>query len=104
MLVLGGLLALAAAVLGLVIGLGDDWNSNGERALWLVLTVGGAALLAAGLWSAAHAPSAVAAALIVIGALMCGVATFWSIVMPLVAIAVAVMAIVWVRRPRAASG
>ena len=101
-LVLGGLLALASAVVGLVVGFGDEWNSNGERAIWLALTLGGAALLGGGLWFARRGPSASAAALIVIGALVCGLATFWSIVMPFVAIGVAVMAILWARRPAVA--
>ena len=99
MLVLGGLLALAAAVLGLVIGLGGDWDSNGERAIWFVLTLGGAALLAAGLWYSLRRPSMTAAVLNVVGALMCGFVAFWSVLMPLAAVAVAVLAILWARRP-----
>ena len=102
MLILGGLLALASVVLGLVIGLGDDWDSNGERVLWFVFTLGGAALLAAGLWYALRRPSMAATAMIVVGALMCGFATFWSVLMPLAAVAVAVMAILWARRPSVA--
>ena len=101
-LVIGGLLALAAAVLGIVIGLGDDWDSNGERAVWFVLTVGGAVLLAAGLWYDGRSPG-IATALIVIGALMCGLVVFWSIVMPIAAIAVAVLAVMWMRRPATAA-
>ncbi len=101
-LVVGGLLALAAAVVGLLVGLGEDWDSRSERALWFVLTLGGAALLAASLWYASRAPSVTAAALIVIGALICGFVVFWSIVMPIAATAVAVMTITWARRPRVA--
>lgn len=103
-LVLGGLLALATAVVGLIVGLGDDWDSNGERALWFVLTLGGAILLAAGLWYASRTPSMTAVALIVLGALVSGFVIFWSIVIPIAAITVAVMAIIWARRPRVASG
>ncbi len=102
-LVLGGLLALATAVLGLAIGFGDDWDSNGERAFWFVFTLGGAALLAAGLWYAMREPSMTAAALIVVGALVCGFIVFWSIVIPIAALAVAVMTIMWARRTRTAS-
>ncbi len=101
-LVLGGLLALAAAVIGLLVGLGEDWESRGARVLWLVLTLGGAALLASSLWYASRAPTVTAAALIVIGALICGFVIFWSIVMPIAAIALAVMTIMWARRPRVA--
>ncbi len=105
--ILGGLLALAAAVLGLIIGFGDDWDSNGERALWFVLTLGGATILAAGLWYAVRAPSTTAAVLIVVGALVSGFMSFyifWSIVMPIAAVTLAVMTLIWARRPRVAAG
>ena len=96
---LGGLLALAALVLGLLIGFDEDWDSNGERGLWFVLTLGGALLLAAGLWYSTRSRTPTAAVLISIGALMVGVAMFWSIIVPIAAIAVIVMAIMWIRRP-----
>ncbi|MDQ3876360.1 MAG: hypothetical protein M3322_12605, partial [Actinomycetota bacterium] len=54
LLILGGLLALASLVLGLLIGFDEDWDSNGERVLWFVLTLGGALLLGAGLSSASR--------------------------------------------------
>jgi hypothetical protein len=101
-LVIGGLLALAAAILGLIIGIGDDdWDSTGERALWLSFTLGGALLLIAGLWYATRSRG-VGAALIIIGALLCGIAVFWSIAMPLAAIVLVVLTIMWLRRPAAA--
>ncbi len=100
-LVIGGLLALAAAILGLIIGIGDDWDSTGDRALWLSFTLGGALLLIAGLWYATRSRR-VGAALIIIGALLCGIAVFWSIAMPLAAIVLVVLTIMWVRRPAAA--
>jgi hypothetical protein len=100
--VIGGLLALASVVVGLIVGLGDEWDSNRDRGLWLAFTLGGAAVLAGGLWYASRTRSPTAAALIVVGALMCGLATFWSIVMPLAAVAVAATAIVWARRPSVA--
>lgn len=102
-LVLGGLLALAGLVLGLLIGLGDDWDSTGERVLWFVFTVGGALLLAAGLWYASRSRTLTAAVLVSVGALMVGVGIFWSIAIPLAAIAVVVLTIMWVRRPAAAA-
>lgn len=102
---LGVLLALAYLVLGILIGVFDDeWDSTGERTFWLVLTLGGAALLAAGLWLAQRAASRmVAVALIVIGALMGAVATFWLVITAIVAIAVIVLAFLWARRPAAAT-
>jgi hypothetical protein len=100
-LVIGGLLALAAAILGLIIGIGDDWDSTGERALWLSFTLGGALLLTAGLWYATRSRGA-GAALIILGALLCGIAVFWSIAMPLAAIVLVVLTIMWLRRPAAA--
>ena len=99
---LGGLLALAALVLGLLIGFDEDWDSSGERALWFVLTLGGALLLATGLWYASRSRTPTAAVLISIGALMTGVGIFWSIIVPVVAIAVVVLAIMWIRRPAVA--
>ncbi|MDQ4082403.1 MAG: hypothetical protein M3123_05900 [Actinomycetota bacterium] len=102
-LVLGGLLALAALVLGLLIGFDEDWDSTGERVLWFVLTVGGALLLAVGLWYASRSRTPMAAVLISVGALMVGVGIFWSIAIPLVAIVVVVLTVMWVRRPAAAA-
>jgi hypothetical protein len=98
-LVVGGLLALAALVLGALIGFDEDWDSTGERVLWFVLTIGGALLLAAGLWYASRSRTRAAAVLISIGALMAGGAIFWSIVMPVAAIVVVVLTTMWVRRP-----
>ena len=102
-LVLGGLLALAALVLGLLIGFDEDWDSTGERVLWFVLTVGGALLLATGLWYASRSRTPTAAVLISVGALMTGVGIFWSIVIPVAAIAVVVLTVMWIRRPAAAA-
>ncbi len=99
LLILGGLLALAALVLGLLIGFDDDWDSTGERVLWFVLTLGGALLLAAGLWYSTRSRTSATAVLISIGALMVGVAIFWSIIVPIAAIAVIVLAVMWIRRP-----
>lgn len=101
------MLAVAYLVLGVLIGVFDDeeWSSSGERAGWLFLTLGGAALLAAGLWLAGRAASRTAvAALIVIGAAMGGVATFWTVITGIVAIIVIVLAFMWARRqPTAAT-
>lgn len=102
-LVLGGLLALASLVLGLLIGFDEDWDSTGEQVLWFVLTVGGAVVLLAGLWYASRSRSLAAVVLVVLGALMAGVAVFWSIVMPLAAIALVVLTILWFRRPTVAT-
>ncbi len=101
-MILGGLLALAALVLGLLIGFDEDWDSTGERVLWFVLTLGGALLLSAGLWYSTLARTPTAAVLISIGALMVGVAIFWSIIVPVAAIAVVVLAVMWIRRPAVA--
>jgi hypothetical protein len=102
---LGALLAVVYLVLGIVIGVFDDetWSSNGERVFWLVLTLGGAALLAAGLWLTGRAASIAAVVLIVIGAAMGGVATFWTVITGIVAIAVIVLAFMWARQRTAAT-
>ena len=99
MLVLGGLLSVGTAILGLALGFGDEWNSRRDRAFWFLFSLGGPALLVGGLWLAIRRPSGAAIAGIVVGALFCGIATFWSVLIPLAAIAVAAMAIMWGRRP-----
>lgn len=103
LLVIGGLLALASLILGIVISFDEDWDSAGERALWLVFTVGGALLLAAGLWYASRSRTPKAGVLISVGAVLAGVGFFWSIIMPVAAIAVVVMTIMWLRRPTVAA-
>ncbi len=94
---------LALAYLGMGIGIGfftEDWSSTGERILWLVLTLGGAAALAAGLWLARTTPSRTGAAVLIgLGAVMGAVAMFWSVLAPLLAIALVVLTTMWAREP-----
>jgi hypothetical protein len=98
---LGAFLMLAYLGMGLGIGIfTEDWSGTGERVFWFVLTLGGAAVLAAGLWLARTTRSrGAAAALLALGAVMGAVAMFWSILGPLLAIALVVLAFLWARRP-----
>jgi hypothetical protein len=97
MVVLGGLLAVACAFFGLLVGFEDEWDSNAERLAFIALTLGGAAILAAGLYSARRRDR-LAAALIIFGAVVCGFMIWWTILAPFVALAVIVLAVVWTRR------
>lgn len=99
---LGAFLMLAYLGMGLGIGIfTEDWGGTGERVFWFVLTLGGAAFLAAGLWLALNVAGSrvMAAVLLSIGAVMGAVAMFWSVLGPLLAIALVVLAVMWARRP-----
>jgi hypothetical protein len=104
-LILGGLLALAylaGAVLG---GLLIDWEDDGgadDRVFWMSFLIGGFVLLLAGLLLANRSRS-LAAALISLGAIAGAIPTVWTIVIPLAAIALVVLTVLWARRPWAAT-
>ncbi len=106
-LILGGLLALAylaGAVLG---GVLIDWEDDGgdaDRLFWMLFLIGGAVLLAAGLFVGNRSPSWLAAALISVGAIAGAIPTFWTIVIPIAAIALVVLSVLWMRRPAATVG
>jgi LPXTG-motif cell wall-anchored protein len=95
--VLAGLLAAACAAFGLLVGFEDDWGSTGEQVAFIALTLGGAAILAAGLYFARRRDR-FAAPLIILGAVVCGFMIWWTILAPFVAVAVILLTIFWMRR------
>ncbi len=104
-LILGGLLALAYLAAAVVGGLLIDWEDDGgsaDRAFWISFLIGGSVLLVAGRLLADRSRW-LAAALISLGAIAGAIPTFWTIVIPLAAIALVVLAVLWARRPRAAT-
>jgi hypothetical protein len=98
--VLGGLLAVACAFLGLLIGFGDDWDSTNDQVGFVVLTLAGAAILTAGLYFA-RTRTRLGAALIIFGALVCGFMIWWTFLAAFVALALIVLTILWMRRASA---
>ena len=95
--ILGGLLALACAFFGLLVGFEDDWDSTTEQVVFMLLTLAGAAILLTGLaYSRRH--GRLAGGLIIVGAVICGFMIWWTLVAPFVAVAVVVLAIIWMRR------
>jgi hypothetical protein len=104
-LVLSALLALtylAGAVLG---GLLFDWDDDGgdnDRLFWILFLIAGSVLLLAGLFLADRSRW-LAAVLISVGAVVGAIVIFWSIVIPLAAIVLIVLAVLWARSPRAAT-
>lgn len=104
-LFLAGLLA-AAYLLGAILGAAlIDWDDDGgdsDRAFWIVFLLVGALLLVAGLFTGARSRW-LAAALLSIGAVIGAIATFWTIIIPIAAIALIVLSVLWARRPATAA-
>lgn len=89
----------AAGIIGLIADVSDGDGS--DLAFWLVFLLGGAALLLAGLflvqrWSW---PSVL---LLAVGAVAGAIALVWSIIAPVLALALIVLAVLAARRPAAA--
>jgi hypothetical protein len=104
-LVLGGLLALAYILGAILGGLLFDWEDDGgdnDRWFWIVFLLVGAFLLIAGLVIGARSRW-LAAALVSLGAVIGAVVTFWSIVIPIAAIALIILNVLWARRPTTAA-
>ena len=75
------------------------WDDSGaaDQVFWVVLSVGGAALLAAGLWLIDRARWA-GASLVSIGAILGGVPIFWAVLPLVAAAALVVLAVRYARR------
>ena len=87
---------LFAGVFGWIVDVAD--GDRGDLTFWLVLLVGGGALVLAGLFYAGL-PRGVALTFAIVGALAGAVALIWSILVPLVAV---VFVVLLVLRDRAA--
>jgi hypothetical protein len=101
---LGTFLGIAYLLAGVVGFLWPRWDeaATSDRVVWFVLlAVGGAALLA-GLRLLDRSPWA-GAALVSVGALAGALALFWSILVPLIAITLVVLSVVSARRVTAAT-
>jgi hypothetical protein len=97
-LVVGAILVVLYLAAGIVGGALIDFDGDvSDRVLWIVFLVGGAAVLGVGLYLLRDAATMGAAIAIAVGALAGGVPLFWTVLVPLVAIALAVTSIVYAR-------
>ena len=100
LVVLGTITGVAYVLVGLITGLWPsfwDDSSTGDRIVWMALLVGGGIVLLAGLRISVRSPWP-AAILISAGALAGALATFWTVVVPIVAISLVVLSILYARR------
>ena len=93
------LLAAVYAVAGLI-GVFADIEPTRDAVFFVGLLWGGALLIAVGLF-AVRSPAWSAAALVSVGALAGALAWFWSVVVPIAAIALVVLTVVQTRRAMA---
>jgi di/tricarboxylate transporter len=103
---LGWITAIVYIAVGLVVGLlPSHWKETGaaDQVLWVVFLAGGGLLLIAGLRSIERSPW-LGAGLISLGGLAGVAALFWTIVVPLAAIALIVLSIMTASRMRKGSG
>ena len=94
--VLALLLAAGYAAAGIV-GLIADVGDGGDLFFWLILLLGGAALILAGLYVVARW-SVASIAMITIGSLAGAVALWWSIIVPILVIVLVCLAVIGARR------
>lgn len=101
-LILGALLAAVYLIAGLVGAIFIDWDDDdgGDSAFWIVFLVGGALVLVAGLLARSRSRW-LAVALLAIGAIAGAVVIFWSVLIPLAALVLIVLAVLWAREPSA---
>jgi hypothetical protein len=90
------LLAAAYAAAG-IIGLIADVADGGDLFFWLLLLLGGAALILAGLYLVARW-SVSSIAMISIGSLAGALALWWSIIVPILVIVLICLAVIGARR------
>ena len=101
--VLALVLALGYLVAGIGGWIGDVTDDDGsDLAFWLVFLLGGALLILVGLFGVSRW-SAASVALLAIGALAGALALFWTIVVPVFALVLVVLAITVARRGRTAA-
>jgi uncharacterized membrane protein len=90
------LLAVVYAVSG-VVGLFADIEPTRDQVIFVLLLWGGALLIVAGLF-AIRSSTWPAAALVSVGAVAGALALFWSVLVPIAAIALVVLSVVLARR------
>ena len=96
---LGWFAAAAYILAGVVGGLWPRWDeaASSDRIVWVVLLLGGGLCVAAGLRLVARKPWA-GAALVSVGGLAGALVLFWTLLAPLLGIALVVLSIVHARR------
>jgi hypothetical protein len=98
-LLLAGAFALFSVLGAFLIDFEDD---GGDRGFWIGFLLAAAAFLAVGLW-AARRSRWLAVALLAIGAILGSLPTFWTVIVPIAALALVVLAILWARSPTASA-
>jgi len=98
-LLVGVLLAAVYVTVGIIGWIVDvDDGDNGDLAIWLLLLVGGGALLLVGLFAVSRW-STLSVALGALGALAGALALWWTFAIPLIALGFVVLAVVARRQP-----
>ena len=101
LLILGALAGTAYLLAGILGGAlwPSHWEeaSPADQALWLILLAGGGVLLLGGLWLFQRSPWT-GAALISLGAVAGSLVLFWTLAVPIVAIALVVLSVRNARR------
>jgi hypothetical protein len=98
---LAALDAAACLAFGVLHPLLADWSSQTDRLIFVLLVVGGGSLMLGGLFAFDRSPRA-SAALIGVGAVAGAIGLFWTIVLPLVAVALAALSVMRARMLRRA--
>ena len=86
---------LAAAIVGVAL---DATEGTSDTLFWLLVTIGGAALLGAGLYAFARGSVWLGLGLLAAGAIAGSVALFWSIIVEIAGLIVVVLAALDARR------
>jgi hypothetical protein len=98
---LGGLTAVGFAAAGIGGAIAGATGGDGtDLAVWLLLLLGGSALVLAGVRMLASRPWG-AVASFAIGGLLGSLALFWSVIAPVIAIVLVVLAVIGARRDTA---
>jgi hypothetical protein len=91
------IIAAFVGAVSLAFGLGmvlfGDWDSTADRIIFGVLTIGGSLLISAGLFGLQRRPW-LAALAISVGGLTCALALFWTLLLPLLTIALIPLTVV----------
>lgn len=103
--VLGGIAAVIYLLSGLFVGFSPShWEeaATADQVIWIVLSLGGCFLLTVGLWLFQRSPWT-GAALISLGGVLGALPLFWTVLLPLLAIALVVLSFIHARRETAAN-